>query len=212
LPYTVIGIVGDTRDQHLREAPSPQIYLDYRQSTPAEFNIVVRGPSGGGIAAAVRRELTALEPLLPARESIQLSRVLDDDAAADRFVARLVAAFAVLSLLLAAVGIYGTTAEAVSTRTREMGVRLALGALPHDVRALVLREAGLVLGAAVAAAIPIAWAGAQTMRGILYQVGTADPITYLLAIATAGATALVACYIPARRASRVDPLVALRGE
>jgi predicted permease len=210
--HLVIGVVGDARDRSLREPPSPQVYLDYRQSTPADFSLVVRGPSVGAIAPAVRRELETLDPLMPISRPIELGQVLADASAGDRFMVQLVAMFAGLSLLLAGVGIYGTLTEAVASRTREMGVRLALGARPADVRRLVLGEGGLVLAAAIAVGVPLAALGAQSLRGLLYGIGVADPLAYATAIATVVVAAAVACYLPARRAGQVDPMVALRGE
>jgi putative ABC transport system permease protein len=210
--HTVIGVVGDTRDGRLREKASPQVFFDYRQSTPAELSLVVRAPTLVGLAPALRREVTAIDPLVPTLEPIPLGRVLADATAADRFMSLLVGAFAGLSLLLAGVGVYGTMAESVASRTREMGVRLALGARPADVRGLILREAGVVVGGALLVGIPLAWAAARAMRGLLYEVSVADPATYAVAIAVATSAALAACCVPARRASRVDPVVSLKGE
>ena len=127
-------------------------------------------------------------------------------------MALLAGAFAVLALLLAAVGLYGLLSYAVSQRTNEIGVRTAIGAAPLDVALLVLGDAGRMLGAGVAAGLPLAWIASNWVRAMLFRLEPTDPVTIAASLAVLGTAGIVAAYLPARRAAGVDPVVALRAE
>ncbi|MEP6493389.1 MAG: ABC transporter permease [bacterium] len=210
--FEVVGIVGDIHDASLREAPHAQIYLSTRQTMPGGLAVVVRYDGGvGPVLAGVRRALRDIDATTPLYDVQTVDDVMAAASLSDRFTTLLLTAFSALALLLAALGTYGVIAHGVTERTREIGVRMALGAQRGSVLAMVLRE-GIVL---LAIALPLAVAGvlgaAQALRSLLYGVSPLDPMTVLAAAAILVSATLAACYVPARRASRVDPLIAMRG-
>ena len=162
------------------------------------------------VVGAVRREVKGLEPMLALGNIATMTAVRDNSLAASRFNALLLAIFAVVALVLAAVGIYGVMAYSVTQRTREIGIRLALGAERRDVINLVLGQGLRLTLIGVVAGLVGAIAATRALTGLLYGVSTTDPATFIGISLFIGAVALVACYVPARRATRVDPLVALR--
>jgi putative ABC transport system permease protein len=211
--YEVVGVAGDTRAYGLRSRPEPEIFIPHAQNPYLAMNVVLRTTSTPvDLARAVEREAQALDPAQPVHSVVTMSRLLESSLAPDQFSMTLVSALALIALLLAAVGLYGMTSYLVGLRTREFGVRMALGAAPHAVLGMVLRQmcrlaaAGVVLGLAAALALT------RLVAGLLYGVRTADPATFaavtlILAVATLGAA-----WIPARRVLRIDPLAALRHE
>jgi putative ABC transport system permease protein len=212
---TVVGVVGDISDISLREPPAPQVYLSSRQGLPSAGSIVVRyagAGAGASIVSGVRRIVTSLDKTLPVFDVQSIEEVMAAASVGDRFTMTLLSAFALLALVLAALGTYGVIAYGVTERTREIGVRMALGARAAEVLAMILRE-GLVL---FAVALPIAllgiWWTNRALTALLFGVTSFDPATIGSAVATLAAVTAAACYVPARRAARVDPTVALRGE
>ncbi len=211
---TVVGVVGNVRPAALRRAPGPELYLPLAQNAWANMTLVLRGatPDPDGLVPAVRREVAALDRDLPLGTARTLDAVVDDSVAEPRFRSVLLGAFALLALALSAVGIYGVVAFGVTQRLPEMGVRLALGATPGDVRRLVVTQGlrpvllGLVLGLAGALA------AARALAGLLYQVPAWDPVTFLAVAVLLTAVALAASWLPARRAAAVDPIAAIRAE
>jgi len=215
---TVVGVVGDVKDGRIDEEANPHTYTPLLQEGPREIegslrsiNVILRARGEpAAVLGAARREVVAVDPAL----AVANLRLLDEDVRAavapQRFQLTLVAAFAVLGLVLAAVGVYGILAHFVGEQTREIGVRMALGARAGDVLRGVVGE-GLRL-AAVGAAVGLAasFAVARLLRGMLFGVGVYDPAAFLAAPALLALVALVACGVPAWRASRVDPVVALR--
>jgi putative ABC transport system permease protein len=211
--HTVVGVAGETRFRELA-APRPTLYLPVRQfAGPVPMSLAVR--TRGDPAAVVpqlRRALAEVHPELMLAGGGPLRELLAEPLARPRFTTLLLGAFAAVTLLLAAVGIYGVIAATVRQRTREMGIRIALGARADEVRALVLRQGmrlavlGCVLGTVGALA------GARALRGLLFGVRPTDPLTFAAVAALILATAALACWLPARRASRVDPVDALRAE
>jgi len=165
-------------------------------------------------AAALIGEVTArvraVDPTIATYGETEMDRLVERSAAQRRFVMLLLAGFALAALLVAGVGIYGIVSQAVAQRTAEIGLRMALGATPADVLGLVFREGARLMGAGIAAGLAAAAGLAWLMRGMLFGMGPLDPAAFLAAAATLAMFALSACYIPARRATRVDPIAALR--
>jgi putative ABC transport system permease protein len=210
---TIIGIIADARTESLAEANAPQIYLSLYQINAKELTIFLRGRLDlSSIPGQVREMVQSVNPELPAYGAQTLDDALAASLAERRFSMELVAAFALTALLLAALGIYGVISFIVSERTRDIGIRLALGAQRRNILDMVLRQ-GLTL-AMVGAAIGLVGGVivAHLMAGLLYGVRPTDPLTFLGVTLVLTAVALAACYIPARRAMRVNPLVALRNE
>jgi len=211
---TVIGVVGDTREQGLDVAPAPTVYANHVQNTWWRSLAIVVRTSGDPHAAeaALRRAVRAADPTLALRDVRTLDDVLGASLAARRFALGLVSSFAGVALLLAAVGIYGVLAFSVTSRTREFGVRLALGATHRNVLLLVLRQgvgwslAGLALGVASAAA------GSRLLNGMLYGVSPVDSITYAAVALGLAIVVVIACLVPASRAMHVDPITTMRAE
>jgi putative ABC transport system permease protein len=209
---TVVGIAGDVR-MGTRGDPRPTVYVSSRQDHWGGAAIVVR-TAGDPMALlpAVRREVKALDPALPVVEPRTLRDVQATGLSDHRLPMQLMAAFALLALTLAAVGVYGVMAYSVAARTREIGVRVALGAQPSNVFSMIVRQG---LGAAVAG-LAIGLAGATALGGVLtkllYGVTPTDAPTFVGVAAVLLAVSLAACLVPAWRAVRVDPLDALRSE
>jgi putative ABC transport system permease protein len=206
-------VIADARTESLANASVPQIYLSLYQDTPKELAIFLRGDlNASAIPKEVRAMVQSVNPELP----IYGAKTLDDAVSASleqrRFSMDIVAAFAITALLLAALGIYGVISYIVSERTRDIGIRLALGADRGKILAMVLRQ-GLELAMAGAA---LGLVGSvivsHLMAGLLYGVMPTDPLTFVGVTLVLTGVALAACYIPARRAMRVDPMIALRDE
>jgi len=207
----IVGIVGDVHDQGLDQGLVPEFYGSLEQAPVGAFSVVLKSSQEpGSLAAAARREVKALDPELPVTQLEPMEAVVARSIAGPRFLMSLLLAFAAIALLLAAVGIYGVTAYAVSQRTRELGIRMALGADARNVRGLVLRDGlrlaltGLGLGLCAALALT------RLLRGLLFEIPPTDLATHAGVAVVLLAAALAACWIPARRASRLDPLKALR--
>jgi predicted permease len=212
-PRTVIGVVGDVRDVDLEGTNPPLIFLPNQEITWPSITLVVRSAGDpAGLAAAVRQQIRAVDPNLPVPEVRPIETRFGQAAAGPRFRSLLIGAFAVIALLLAAVGVYGVTAFGVARRTREFGVRLALGASPSEVSRMVVRR-GMALGVAgVGLGIVGAWWATRFLTTLLYRVSPTDAATFVAVSVLLGGVALLASYLPARRATRVDPMSALRAE
>ena len=210
---TVIGTIADARTESLANPSVPQIYLSLYQTKPKELAIFLRGElDPSAIPDQVRAMVQSVNPELP----VYGAQMLDDAVAASlaerRFSMEMVACFAATALLLAALGIYGVISYIVSERSHEIGIRLALGARRGKILQMVLRE-GLVLALSGAAlGVGGALIVSHLMAGLLYGVTPTDPLTFIGVTLVLTAVAVAACCIPARRAMRVDPLVALRCE
>jgi ABC-type antimicrobial peptide transport system permease subunit len=159
-----------------------------------------------------RRALSAIDPALVLYRPRLLTDVIGSDVANERFALLLIASFALLALVLAAVGIYGVLSYAVTRRTREMGIRLALGAPTRAVRGLIVGDGGRLAGTGVILGLVGAWAATRTLQSFLYEVSATDPVVYGVSALTIIAVALLASWLPARAATRVDPLEAVRVE
>ena len=209
----VVGVVGDARYGRLEEAIEPALYLCSLQPTdPTPILVVRTGLDPASVTAAVRREVSRLDLNVPLTSVQTMAERAGEMASRPRFIAVLLGLFAGLALLLAAVGTYGVMAYSVSARTRELGIRMALGARASDVLRLVLREGAALIAVGLAAGLAAAWASLRVLQGQLYDLDAADPTTFGLVTVLLAAVALLACYLPARRAASIEPLTALRRE
>jgi predicted permease len=214
-PMTVVGVVGDVRAEGLNRPPSPIIYVDYRQrgmNSNSSPTILVRtaAPSAE-IVSAAREIFHDLAPEAPVKFST-FAQEMGGWLADRRFLLLLVGLFAAAALGLAAIGIYGVVAYSVTRRTREVGIRMSLGAQRGDVLALILGEGARMAGLGVIIGIAVSLAITRLMSSLLFGVSATDPLTFVAVGALLSFAALLASYIPARRAMRVDPMVALRYE
>jgi predicted permease len=210
---TVIGVIGDARAESLAEATAPEVYLSLYQRSAKDLAIYLRGRLDlAAIPAQVREQVQSVDPELPVFGAQILTEAMSASLAERRFSMEMVGLFALTALLLAGLGIYGVISFLVSERTHEIGIRLALGAQRQNILTMILRQ-GLALAIAGAAlGLVGALIVAHLMAGLLYGVHPADPLTFAGVAALLIGVALLACYIPARRAIRVDPMRALRYE
>jgi predicted permease len=208
---TIVGVVGDARTESLAEASDPQIYLSLYQRRPKALAIFLRGHlDTAAIPDEVRERVQSVDPTLPVFGAHTLSKTVSESLAQRRFSMEIIGLFALTALLLAGLGIYGVISYLVSERTHEIGIRLALGAQRSDILGMVVRQ-GLGLAIAGAAVgLVCALIVSHLMAGMLYGVRPSDPVTFAGVALLLIGVALLACYIPARRAICVDPLVALR--
>ena len=209
---TVVGVVRDVRSRDLR-GPGLDVYVPMAQSQFAPQFIVARTRGNPlAVVPAIRSTLSAIDPGVPLARIATMEQRQDAHLSAPRFGSALVATFALAALSLAAVGLYAVLAHAVVQRAREIGIRIALGAKPGDVRALVLGHAGIVVATGAALAVFPIWAGTRAVSRFLFGVGTFDLVTTLAVALILGAATLVATWIPARRAARIDPAISMRTE
>jgi predicted permease len=215
--FTVIGVVEDVRQAGIREPSSTELFFYNPQIAQAGANVfrdlslVIRTDrSPLALASAAERIVSELDPALPVAEVRTLEQNVARAMAQPRFLALLLGVFAGVALLLAAVGTYGLMAHTVAERSREIGIRMAMGAEPAAVQALVLKQGATLAGLGLAVGLLGALGLTRFLEAQLYEIGTVDPGTFVLVPLFLGVVALLACYIPARRATRVDPVEALR--
>ena len=214
----IIGVVGDARDIWLDQQPTPEVYVPFLQDPlgteyPRSMTIVARTKSDpGAIAGALRVAVTSVDKSLPVYALKPMTEYLRDSLSRRRFNLILLTIFSCIALTLAAVGIYGVISYGVTQRTHEMGIRMALGAKPRDVLKLVIRQAMLMTLGGVGIGLLAAWALTRLMKSLLFNVGVTDPLTFAAIALLMTLIAMLAVLLPARRATKVDPLVALRYE
>jgi ABC-type antimicrobial peptide transport system permease subunit len=219
-PVEVVGVVGDVKQFGLDAPPTYDVYAALHQAHPDGFHWIrnnqfwVVRTSGNplGLAEVFRRELRSIDPDVPASDLQSLEQYLTASLAPRRFNLRLILTFAATALLLACMGVYGTVSYGVAQRTQEIGIRLALGALPRDIFRLVVSQGMRLTLAGVGLGLIGALGLTRFLSSLLYGVSPADPVTYVgIALLLLGIS-LLACYVPARRATQVDPMTALRYE
>ena len=211
---TIVGVVADVRHFGLDAEPRPMLYAPHAQRPAPSMTLVLRVAAGAGdpprLVPSVRAIVRSLDPNQPLGEAITLERVVAESVGQPRFRTALLATFAAVAALLAAVGIYGVLAYAVARRTPEIGVRVALGARPADVLALVVRQGMALTALGLALGLAGALAASRVLAGLLFGVGVSDPAALAGAVLFFATVAFLAILVPARRAAAVDPMVAMR--
>jgi len=208
---TIVGVTGDVHHSQLSRSPDPEIYVPLAQAPPAMLMLAVRSEARPEeLAGSVRAAIQAVDPAQPVYHVKTMEQLVNDSMLPQSTSTTLMMLFSGLALALAAVGVYGVIAYGVSQQTREFGLRIALGATPRDVLALVLRHGFVMVSSGVILGAAGALAASRLMGGVLYGVGPADPLTYLAVVGLLTATGLVASCVPAWRASRIQPVAALR--
>ncbi len=212
--YEIVGVVGDVQTSALGEAAVPTMYVPYKQDVFSQMWVVARAAAGdpGRMTGSVRQVLREIDPTLPAFQITPLTTVVSDTVAQRRFSMMLLAMFAGVALFLAAVGLYGVVSYVVSQRTREIGLRMAMGAGPAAIVRMVLGGGMRLAVLGVVIGLAAAYGLSTYVETLLYEVTPSDPTTYAGTAGILLAVAALACYVPARRAMRVDPLVALQSE
>jgi predicted permease len=207
----VVGVVGDVRHRGLDARPRPELYVPFRQTQYGSLTLVVRAAGDPlALAAAVKSQLYAIDPGQPVTALATMKDLLSDSVAGPRFQVTLLGSFAAVALALACVGIYGVISELVAQRTREIGIRLALGGRGADVLGLLLRQGLRLTSLGIALGLAGAFAVTRLLGTLLFEVSPHDPVTYGAVSSLLFAAALLACGVPAWRATRVDPMRALR--
>ncbi|MBV8858086.1 MAG: ABC transporter permease [Acidobacteria bacterium] len=210
---TIVGVVGGVKQYALDTDSRVTVYLPHGQNPSGTMYLVARTSSDpDALAPALVREARAIEPNVAVFDVKTMEGRLSESLARRRFAMLALGLFALVALLLAAVGIYGVMSYSVAQRTREIGVRVALGASRRDVLGLVLKRGMLLALVGIGAGLAGAFALTRLMASLLFGVSAADPVTYAAIALLLGTAALLACYVPARRATKVDPMVALRYE
>ncbi len=220
---TIVGVIENTKQDSPGQAALPEIDIDLDQLTPSDdfypilvtlhMDMAVRtNLPAGVIDDTIRKDVHALRPEVAIQNLQSMQQVVDDTLGGQTLAARLLGIFGLAALVIAVAGIYGLLAYSVSQRTRELGVRIALGAARPDIVWLILRHALILLGIGVGVGLCVSWAAAGVMRSFLFGASGYDAVTVLLVVLALGLCGLVASYLPARRAARIDPVEALRSE
>ncbi len=217
VPMQVVGVVGPTRQGLTDSSPGPHLFVPYgqhdRPTMTFHARIAASGPlAEAGALAAIRREIRSVDRSIPIVLSTNMTNFRDSSMAAwgVRLAARTFAIFGLVAAFLAVIGVFGVRAYLVARRTREIGIRMALGATPADVMRMVLREGMVLVSVGLATGLPLAFAAGAGLQGLVYEVSGRDPVSFAGAALLLSLSALLACYLPARRATRVAPTEALR--
>jgi putative ABC transport system permease protein len=208
----IVGVVGGTRHESLAIPPIPELYLPATQEPDRRMDIVLRSEKASGLNAALARAVHEIDPDIYVPELRPFDQLIGDTLAQPRFNTVLLGIFATVAMLLAAIGIYGVIGYTVVQRTREIGIRMALGAQRRDMLSMILRQSLSVVAIGLAAGLVAAFALTRLMQSLLYGVSPHDISIYAIVLFLLSFAALLASYLPARRAMRVDPMVALRYE
>jgi len=212
-PREIVGIVGDVRDVALGQDPGPMMYVPYAQAPFWGANMVVKSTlSPPSVASAIRQEVQKIDKDLPVTDVATMPELIDASVAQARFRTMLLGLFAAMAMVLAALGIFGVISYSVSCRTNEIGIRVALGASRSSILRMILRETLALALAGMALGVPCALAASRLVGHMLFGVSASDPATLAAVTFALAAVATLAGYVPAYRAMRVDPMVALRYE
>jgi len=216
--FTVVGIVEDTKNLGVDKAAGTELYFLLPQtvangiSTRMSFVVRSEGASAAAIASSIRSSVNELDASVPIFQLKTMSDVVGDSLVRPRFLSLLLGSFSVIALLLAAVGIYGVMAYSVSQRTQEIGVRVALGATTRNVLSMVIGQGLKLTVVGLAVGLTGSFLLSRVMASLLFEISPTDPLTFAMVGIGLAAVALLACFVPARRAAKVDPMVALRYE
>jgi putative ABC transport system permease protein len=213
LEMEIVGVVGNEKNSSLSKTAEPAVYFSHRQFSYRSMSVVVRATAAPlSLVNAVQNEVWALDRNLPVSNLKTMERRLGEAVAQPRFNALLLGLFAALAVLLAAVGVYGVISYMVRQRTHEIGVRMALGASAGDILKMVVGQGLTLTLTGVGLGLLGSFGLTRLISGLLYGVGTTDPLTFIAMPALLALAALLACYLPARRATKVDPMAALHYE
>ena len=209
----IVGVVADVKNMELKEQPEPEIYFSSLQSPFEAMSIVIRSSvEPGSLAGAVRGAVAEVDKTVPVADIETMDRIVTESVMQPRFNMVLLGLFSAIALVLSAAGIYGVTSYTVTQRTHELGIRLALGAQLGDVLRLILKQGLAVILVGVSIGLAAAFLLTRLLRTLVFGISTNDPLTFIGITLLLSVVALIACYVPARRATKVDPLVALRYE
>jgi predicted permease len=208
---TVVGVVGSTRDGGLDAEPPSAMFMPFAQELALGGVVIIRADSNAaGLAAAATRIARTIAPNVPIENVLTVSQIKDESVAPRRLNAELISLFGTLALVIATVGIAGVLAFSVSARTNEIGIRMSLGADRGRVQRMILGEGGILVVAGLALGVSVAYFAAGVLKGLLFGVAPHDPVTFVGVVLMMAVIGIVACWIPALRAARIDPAVAMR--
>jgi len=211
--FEIIGVTANVRSMDLREEAPPEFYFTTRQSPFDTMTVVIRSTvEPASLAPSLRQAVTDVNRSVPVSDIKTMEHIINESVTQPRFNLFLLGLFSGVALLLSAAGIYGVTAYTVTQRTQELGIRLALGAQVRDILKMILGQGMIVIGIGLVIGLAAAFALTRLMRSLLFGIGENDPATFGAITLVLLLVALAACYIPARRAAKVDPLIALRYE
>jgi putative ABC transport system permease protein len=207
----IVGVVGDVKQESLRTPTPPQVYEPFSQEPGRSFQVLLRvSVNPAQFAETVRQEVRTIDNAQPISDARPMEAIVAQSLTRDRFSVVILGAFGCLAVILAAVGIYGVIAYSVAQRTNEIGVRMALGAQGADVVWLVMRQGLRLVIIGIAIGLLISTVATRVLAAVLFSISPADPGAFGAVALLLGLVAMLACWIPARRATKVDPLVALR--
>jgi predicted permease len=213
--FTIVGVAKDSKYHRVTENPQPYFYIPIRQIFRPEYGLTFHVRTSGSVneaIAAVRREAAAIDPAIVLFDAQPMTEYISASLFGAKIAANLLTLLSGIGLLLAAMGLYGVMAYSVAQRTREFGVRVAMGARPRDILRLILRESGTLTISGMTAGLILSALSARIVANAIYGVSPLDPLTYGAVGMVLVAVALAASYVPAHRATKVDPMVALRYE
>jgi putative ABC transport system permease protein len=211
--FTIVGVVGNTQDEGLAANPRPAMFYPQFDDDATGGGLVIRAQRGvAALAAPAMRIIRRLAPMGTIDNVMTVSQLKDQSVAPRRVNAALISLFGALAVLIAAVGIAGVLAFSVSARTNEIGIRMSLGADASKVQRMILGEGGVLLVIGLVLGIAVAAASAGAIRGLLFGVPPHDPVTFIWVTVTMAAIGVLACWIPAQRAARINPAIAMRSE
>ncbi|HEX8852627.1 MAG TPA: FtsX-like permease family protein, partial [Pyrinomonadaceae bacterium] len=213
-PHEIVGIVSDVRHRGLNVAASPELYISYLQMAPPRMTLVVRSltPDAASLSSSVRGAVREVDKGARVWDVRAMDERVADSVAPQRFNTLLLGLFALVALALSVTGILGVMSYTVAERTHEIGVRMALGAQKADILRLVVGRGLLLTCAGIGFGLAMSLALTRLMSGLLFGVGVTDPATFVVVALLLTGAASLACYIPARRAMKIDPMIALRYE